>query len=155
MANTTTSCTSSGDALRPPLCEQIGGEQRRLVALPLPDTRNQCGSGGIGELVKLALQRRGRGLGVEAGRGDVLVAEKTLQIGDVHAQREQAGGYSVPKQVRVNALADPGGAGDGANDLADALAGQHMWRWPGPLLAAGERRPRTPGAGVQPKQFRE
>jgi hypothetical protein len=83
------------------------------------------------------------------------VAEKTLQIGDIHAQSEQAGGYGVPKQVRVNALADPGGAGDGANDLADALAGQHMWRWPGPLLAAGEQRPRTPGADVQPKQLRE
>src|ERR1700758_3829215 len=104
MANTITSCTSSGDALRPPLCEQIGGKQRRLVALPLPDTRNQCVSGGIGGLVKLALQRRGRGLGVAAGRGDVLVAEKTLQIGDIHAQREQAGGYGVLQQVRVKGL---------------------------------------------------
>ena len=38
----------------------------------------------------------------------------------------------------VDALADPGGDGDGANDLADPLARQHVWRWPGTSLTAGE-----------------
>src|ERR1700676_104482 len=95
MASTTSSCTNSGDALRPPLREQVGGEQCRFIASTLPDAGDQRVRGWIGELVELALQRRGRGLGVEAGRGDVLVAEKTLQIGDVHAQSEQPGGDSV------------------------------------------------------------
>jgi hypothetical protein len=30
-----------------------------------------------------------------------------------------------------------------------------MWRGPGPLLAAGEQRSRTPAADVQPKQLRQ
>jgi hypothetical protein len=74
------------------LCEQIGGEQRRLILLPLPDTGNQRMRTGIGELIEPALQCHGRGFGVEAGRGDVFVTEKALQIGDVHAQSEQPGG---------------------------------------------------------------
>jgi hypothetical protein len=49
------------------------------------------------------------------------VSEKALQIGDVHAQREQAGRHRVAQQMRVDALADPGSNGDGADDLADPL----------------------------------
>jgi hypothetical protein len=57
--------------------------------------------------------------------------------------------------MRIDALADPGRAGDGANDLADTLPGQHMWRWPGSLLAAGEQWSGAPGADVEPKQLCE
>lgn len=91
MASTTTSCTSNGNALRPPLCEQVGGEQRCFVSLLLPDPGDQCVRSRVGQLVEPALQCGGRGLGVASGRGDALVAKEALQIGDVHAQREQTG----------------------------------------------------------------
>ena len=56
MTSTTTSCTSSGNALRPSLCEQVGGEQRCFIPLLLSDTRDQCVRRGIGQLVEPALQ---------------------------------------------------------------------------------------------------
>jgi hypothetical protein len=40
-------------------------------------------------------------------RRDVLVAEKTLQIGDVRAQSEQPGGDSVTQQMRIDGLLIP------------------------------------------------
>jgi hypothetical protein len=54
MASITTSCTSSGEALRSPLCEQVGGEQRCFVPLPLPDAGDQHVGGRISQLVKPA-----------------------------------------------------------------------------------------------------
>ena len=121
----------------------------------LPDAGDQRVGGGIGQLVEPALQRGGRRFGVETGRGDALVSEETLQVGDVHAEREQAGRHRVAQQMRVDALADPGGDGDGADDLADPLARQHVWRWPRTFLTAGEQRSRPPRANVQPKQLRQ
>src|SRR5208282_2326336 len=56
---------------------------------------------------------------------------------------------------RVDAFADPGSDGDGANDLADTLTGQHMRRRARALLAAGEQRPRPSCADVQPQQLRQ
>jgi hypothetical protein len=67
MARTATSCTNSTDALRPALCEQVGGEQRRFDPLSLPDAGDQYVRGGVGHLVEPALQRGGCRLGVEAG----------------------------------------------------------------------------------------
>jgi hypothetical protein len=58
----------------------------------------------------------------------------------------------VAQQMGVDALADPGGDGDGANNLADTLARQHMWRWPGTSLTAGEQRSRPSRADMQPQQ---
>ena len=55
MASISTSCTSSGDALRPSLREQVGGEQRCFVALLLADAGDQCVRCGIGQLVEAAL----------------------------------------------------------------------------------------------------
>src|SRR5271157_19410 len=104
MASTITSCTSSGDTLRPPLCEQVGGKQRRLVPLLLPDTGYKGVSGRVGQLVEPALQGGSRRLGVEARRGDTLVSEEALQISDVHAERKQAGRHRVAQQMRIDAL---------------------------------------------------
>ena len=59
----------------------------------------------------------------------------------------------MAEQIRVDALADPGG--DGANDLADALARQHMRCRPGAGLTAGEQRSGPPRADVQPQQLRQ
>jgi len=59
----------------------------------------------------------------------------------------------VPEQVGVDALGDPGGTGHAADDLADALAGQHMRRRAGSLLAAGEQRPCSPRADMQLEQL--
>src|SRR5271157_545677 len=154
MASISTSCTSSGDALRPPLCEQVGGKQRCFVPLLLPDTGDQCVRRWIGQLVEAALQGGGRRLGIEAGRGDTLVSEEALQISDVHAERKQAGRHRVAQQMRIDALADPGGNGGGADDLAHPLARQHVWRWTRTFLAADEQRPGPPRANVQPKQLR-
>ncbi len=112
--STATSCTSSTDLLRPALRQQIGGEQRRFVAALLPDARDQRVRGGIGELVEPALERGRRGLGMEAGRRDVLVAEEALQVRNVHADRQQTRCHRVAQQMRIDTLADPGGNGDGA-----------------------------------------
>ena len=110
---------------------------------------------GIGQLVEPALQHGGCRFGIKTGRGDALVSEETLQIGDVHAEREQPGRHRVAQQMRVDALADPGGDGDGANDLADPLARQHVWRWPRTFLTAGEQRSSPPRADMQPQQLRQ
>jgi len=45
VASTTTLCTSSTDALCPALRQQISSQQRRFIALPLPDPRDQRVSG--------------------------------------------------------------------------------------------------------------
>ena len=111
--------------------------------------------GRISQLVELALQRGGCRFGVKTGGGDALVSEKALQIGDVHPQREQAGRHRVAQQMRVDALADPGSNGDGADDLADPLARQHVGCWPRTFLTAGEQRPGPPCADMQPQQLRQ
>ena len=82
LASISTSCTSSGDTLCPPLCEQVGGEQRCFVSSPLPDAGNQRVGGRISQLVEPALQGGGCRFGIETGGGDALVAEEALQIGD-------------------------------------------------------------------------
>jgi len=80
-ASTSTSCTSSIDLLGPTPGEQVGGEQGGIVAaLPL-DAGDQRVGGRVGQLVEPTLQRGGRGLGVEPGRADALVAEEALQVG--------------------------------------------------------------------------
>jgi hypothetical protein len=66
------------------------------------------------------------------------VAEEALQIGDVHSKREQPGCDRVPQQVRIDTLGDPGHAGHTTDNLANALAGQHVRRRTGALLAADE-----------------
>jgi hypothetical protein len=50
---------------------------------------------------------------------------------------EQAGGHCVAQQMRVDALADPSSNGDGADDLANPLARQHVRCWPRTFLTAG------------------
>ena len=70
--------------------------------------------------------------------GDALVAEEALKVGDVHPEREQPGGDRMAQQVRVNSVGDSGRAGDATDDLANALAGQHVRRRAGALLAASE-----------------
>src|ERR1700722_12106164 len=101
-ASISTLCTSSGDTFCPPLGEQFGGEQRCFVSLPLPDARNQRVGGRISQLVEPALQRGGCRFGIKAGGGDALVAEEALQIGDVHAERKQAGCHCVAQQMWVD-----------------------------------------------------
>jgi hypothetical protein len=155
MASISTSCTSSGDVLRPPQCEQVGGDQCGFVPLLPADAGDQCVRRGIGQLVEAALQGSGRCLGIEAGRGDTLESKEALQVCDVHTEREQAGRHGVAQQMRIDALADPGGDGDGANDLADTLARQHVWCRTRTFLAADEQRPGPPRANVQPKQLRQ
>ena len=72
-------CISNiGDAFRPALRQQLGCHQRRLVPAVLADARNHGVRGRIGELVKAPPQGGGRGLGVESGGGDALVAEEAL-----------------------------------------------------------------------------
>jgi hypothetical protein len=52
----------------------------------------------------------------------------------------------------VDTLADAGRDGDGANDLPNRLARQHVWRWPGTSLTAGEQQSRPSRADMQPQQ---
>jgi len=61
----------------------------------------------------------------------------------------------VAQQMRVDSFADPGADGDGANDLADSLAPQHVWCWSRAFLTTGEQRPRLSRANVQPQQLRQ
>ena len=88
MVRTTTSCTSSAEALRPPLGEHVDGDQRRFVSLLFPDAGDQRVGGRVSQLVEPALQGGSRCFGIETRRGDALVAEEALQIRDVHTERE-------------------------------------------------------------------
>lgn len=94
--NTATSCTRKADALGSALGEQIGSHQRRFVPTLPADASDQGAGRRIGQLVESALKRGGRRLGVVPGGGDALVAEKALQVGHVHAQREQPRRHPVP-----------------------------------------------------------
>src|SRR5271165_4592041 len=90
---------------QPKAAGEVGAAYRlRFIPLLLSDTRDQCVRRGIGQLVEPALQGGSRRLGIKARRGDALVAEKTLQIGNVHAQREQPGRHRVAQQMWVDAL---------------------------------------------------
>ena len=111
------------EQLRPAPGQQVGGDQGSVVASPLADAGDQRVGSRVGDPVKAALQRGSRRCGVEPGRGDALVAEEALQVGDVHAEREQARRHRMAQQVRVNALGDPGSTGYAADHLANALAG--------------------------------
>src|SRR4051812_4478663 len=152
-ASTSTSCTSNIDRLGPTACEQIGGDQGGIVPALLPNAGDQGVGGRIGQLVEPALERGGGRLGVEPGGADALVTEKALQVGNVHSERKQACRHGVAQQVRVDALADSGPHRNGANDLADALARQHMRHRAGASLTAGEQRPGSPGADMEPEQL--
>ena len=112
-------------------------------------------SGRISQLIEPALQRCGCRLGVKTRGGDALVSEETLQVGDVHAERKQAGCHRVTQQMWVDALADAGSNGDGADDLPNPLARQHMRRRPRTFLTAGEQRPSPPRGNMQPEQLRQ
>ncbi len=57
--------------------------------------------------------------------------------------------------MRVDALADPGCDGAGADDLADALARQYVRRPPGTLLTTGEQWPSPLRADLHPQQLRQ
>ncbi len=46
----------------------------------------------------------------------------------------------MAQQMWVDPLADLGSNGDGADDLADALAHRNVGRWPRTFAAAGEQR---------------
>src|SRR4051794_11845533 len=94
-ASTSTSCTSTIDLLGPAACEQIGGDQGGIVAALMPNTGDQSVGGRIGQLIEPALERGGGRLGIEPGGANALVAEKALQVGDVHAERKQAGRHGV------------------------------------------------------------
>jgi hypothetical protein len=71
-----------------------------------------------------ALQHCGFRFCIKARRGDDVVSEETLQVSDIHAEREQTGCHGVAEQMRVDPFANPGSFGDGANDLAHPLARQ-------------------------------
>jgi hypothetical protein len=60
---------------------------------------------------------------------------------------------TVTQQMRIDAFGDPRAASHIPDDLADALAGQHIRRWPRALLTAGKQRSRPPRADVQPQQL--
>ena len=59
----------------------------------------------------------------------------------------------MPKQVRVDALGNPGRISHAPDNLAHALAGQHVGRRAGSLLSAGKQRSGAAGADVQLKQL--
>src|SRR6056297_1006203 len=76
-----------------------------------------------GDAVELAPQHGDAGLGIDAGRADILMAEEFLDVGDIHAVRQQPRCHGMAQQMRIEALPDPGLAGDVAHHLPDALAG--------------------------------
>ncbi len=88
-ASTSTSCTSSADALGTAPGQQVSSEQGGIVAALLPDACDQGMGGRVGQLIEPALERGGAGFGIEPGGGDAFVAEEALQVGDVHPQCEQ------------------------------------------------------------------
>ena len=72
--------------------------------MALPDGSHKAAAGRIRNLVELALQHGDAGLGVDARRADVGVPEELLDVGDVHADREQPCCHGVPQKMGVDAL---------------------------------------------------
>lgn len=62
-----------------------------------------------------------------------------VHVGNFHPERQQPGRHGVAQEVRIDALGDPSGAGDLADDLTDPLPGQDVWHRPRALLSAGEQ----------------
>ena len=65
--------------------EHVGGESRRALATARPDLTQERLPGWIRHLIKLLLQSPRAGRGINVGRGNVLVAQEFLYVGDVHA----------------------------------------------------------------------
>lgn len=132
--NTSPSCTSRCDGRGTVfLHEQVGGQEGRIVTAVVPDAREQRPCGRIGDPVEFPAQGRCRRVGVMARRLDALVAEKALDVGDVHAQPQELRCHCVAQQVRIDPLGDAGLLGDLPDDLADALAAVGVRVCPGSL----------------------
>ena len=81
--------------------QEICGERADHVSVARPDRAEHLAAGLIGDLIELAPEHGETGLGVDPRRADVLVAEELLDVGDVHAEREQTGRHGVTQQVRI------------------------------------------------------
>lgn len=102
--------------------QQICSKGSDNIAMAMPDLPKQVAPLVAGNPVELALQHGDTGFGVDSGRADILMAEEFLDIGDVHAFRQQPCRHRVAQQMRVDAFFDPGPAGDISHHLADTLA---------------------------------
>ena len=153
--NTLSSCISITEPLGSAFDQQIGGKESSVIALSVLDVRDEGMSGGCGDLIELASQQGGRRFGIKPRGGDVLVAEEALDVGDVHAKRQQLRRHRVAQEMRINALRHVDGAGDLTYDLPNPLTGVDMRRRPGALLPALEQRPSAAGADMQLEQLRE
>ena len=129
--------------------QQIGREGADDLALVLGDALHQVPACLLGNPVELAPQHGDAGFGVDTGGRDVLMPEELLHVGDVHADGQQSSGHGVAQEVRIDALGDAGAAGDLANDLADALAGECRRTSICAPLATDEQRPGPASADVQ------
>ena len=76
-------------------CQEIRREGADHVAVPGPDGAEQIAAGRIGDLVELAPEHGDAGFGVDAGGADVLVSKEFLDVGDVQAERQQAGRHGM------------------------------------------------------------
>ena len=86
--------------------QEIRREGADHVAVPSPLGAEQVVAGTIRDLIELAPEHGDAGFGVDAGGADVLMSKELLDVGDVHAEREQAGRHGVAQQVGIDAFAD-------------------------------------------------
>lgn len=135
--------------------EQIRSEGPDDIAMTCPDLSEQFTAMATGDPVELAPQHRDAGFRVDPRCADILVSEELLDVGDVHAVRQQPCRHGVAEQMRVDALFDPSIASDVAHHLSDPLAG--IGAVPRPALFATDEERSCPALadmhGEQPSEL--
>ena len=71
------------------------------VPVPCPYGAQKIAAGPIRDLIELAPEHGDTGLRVDARGADVLVSEKLVDVGDIHAEREQPCRHGVAQQVGI------------------------------------------------------
>lgn len=117
------SCISGFDQAAAIAAQQIGGEGSDNVAVLFGHALQKGSPIGVGDLIELPTQHGDAGFGIDARAADIVMAEKLLDVGDVHPDRQQVGGHGMPEQVWIQTLGDLCFAGNGADDLPDPLSG--------------------------------
>ena len=121
--STAASCISrSCDRMR------IGGQQIRRegshdIAMTMSNLTEQITPFGTSDLIEFPPQHSDAGFRIDPCRAYILMPEEFLDIGDVHAIRQQPRRHGVTQQMRIDALLDAGITGDVTHHLSNPLSG--------------------------------
>ncbi len=90
------SCISGFDQSTPIATQEIGRESSDDLALLLGHIPQKGLPIGIGDLIELPTQHGDAGFGIDPSAADVVMAKKLLNVGNIHADRQQTRSHGVP-----------------------------------------------------------